>query len=205
MISKHQFIIGVSALVLGCGFFADNQAVAEETDRGEVIAYTCLGCHGIEGYRNAYPSYRVPKLGGQKEAYLVAALQGYKNGTREHTTMNAQAQSLSDEDINAVSAFLATLGTETVESGGSEAVNFEPAQTCVACHGPNGISVSPGWPTLAGQYEDYLAHALKQYRDGTRKDQVMGPLAANLDDKTIAQLAAYFSSLAGLETTKVEP
>ena len=205
MINKHQFIIGVSALVLGCGFFAAKPTLAEETDRGEVIAYTCLGCHGIEGYRNAYPSYRVPKLGGQKEAYLVAALQGYRDGTRKHTTMNAQANSLSDEDINAVSAFLATLGTETVEAGGSEAVNFEPAQTCVACHGPNGISVSPGWPTLAGQYEDYLVHSLQQYRDGTRSNQVMGPLAANLDDKTIAQLAAYFSSLEGLETTKVEP
>ena len=84
-------------------------------------------------------------------------------------------------------------------------MSFEPAQTCVACHGPNGISVSPGWPTLAGQYEDYLVHSLQQYRDGTRSNQVMGPLAANLDDKTIAQLAAYFSSLEGLETTKVEP
>ena len=42
---------------------------------GKPLAYTCLGCHGIEGYRNAYPSYRVPKLGGQKAAYLVAASQ----------------------------------------------------------------------------------------------------------------------------------
>jgi cytochrome c553 len=201
VISKQKLIAGISSFAIVCGFFAHNSVVASDADRGEVIAYSCLGCHGIDGYRNAYPSYRVPKLGGQKEAYLVVALQGYREGTREHPTMNAQAQSLSDEDIKATAAFLATLGTETVTAGGSTGTNFEPAQTCVACHGQNGISVSPGWPTLAGQHEDYLVHSLKQYRDGTRKDQVMGPLAAALDDKTIAQLAAYFASLEGLETT----
>ena len=203
MINKQKLITGLSALILASGFIVHG-AVADDAERGEVIAYSCLGCHGIDGYRNAYPSYRVPKLGGQKEAYLVVALQGYRDGTREHPTMNAQAESLSDEDIQATAAFLATLGTDTVEAGGSSGTSFAPAQTCVACHGQNGISVSPGWPTLAGQHEDYLEHALRQYRDGDRKDQVMGPLAAGLDDATIAQLAAYFASLKGLETTAVE-
>ncbi|MDH3976998.1 MAG: cytochrome c, partial [Gammaproteobacteria bacterium] len=46
---------------------------AGDAERGEVLADTCLGCHGIPGYRNAYPSYRVPKLGGQHEDYLVSA------------------------------------------------------------------------------------------------------------------------------------
>lgn len=201
MISKHKLIAGISSLVIVCGFFAHHSVGASDADRGEVIAYSCLGCHGIDGYRNAYPSYRVPKLGGQKEAYLVVALQGYRDGTREHPTMNAQARSLSDDDIKATAAYLATLGTATVAAGGTTGTSFDPAQTCVACHGQNGISVSPGWPTLAGQHEDYLVHSLKQYRDGTRADQVMGPLAAALDDATIAQLAAYFASLEGLETT----
>ncbi|MGI9199710.1 MAG: c-type cytochrome [Woeseiaceae bacterium] len=204
MISRHKLITGVSALILASGFFAHSSSVAGDAERGEVIAYSCLGCHGIEGYRNAYPSYRVPKLGGQKEAYLVAALRGYKEGTRAHPTMSAQATSLTDEEIEDTAAYFATLGTETVAAGGSSGASFAPAQTCVACHGQNGISVSPGWPTLAGQHEDYLVHSLRQYRDGTRKDQVMGPLAAGLDDATIAQLATYFASLEGLETTAVE-
>ncbi|MGI9222415.1 MAG: c-type cytochrome [Woeseiaceae bacterium] len=203
MINKQKLITGLSALILASGFIVHG-AVADDAERGKVIAYSCLGCHGIDGYRNAYPSYRVPKLGGQKEAYLVAALQGYRDGTREHPTMNAQSASLSDEDIKATAGYLATLGTDTVAGGGSDGTSFAPAQTCVACHGQNGISVSPGWPTLAGQHEDYLEHSLKQYRDGGRKDQVMGPLAAGLDDATIAQLAAYFASLKGLETTAVE-
>jgi cytochrome c553 len=175
-----------------------------DAERGKSLGYTCLGCHGIEGYRNAYPSYRVPKLGGQKATYLTIALQGYRDGMRTHPTMNAQASSLSDQDIADVTAYLASLGDTTVAAGGSEGTGFEPAQTCVACHGQNGISLSPSWPTLAGQHEDYLVHALNQYRSGARKDPVMGPMAASLSEEAVQQVAKYFASLAGLETTKVE-
>lgn len=180
-------------------------ALAEgDPESGKEIGYTCLGCHGIEGYRNMYPSYRVPKLGGQKAAYLVVALTGYRNGTREHPTMVAQAQSLSDQDIEDVAAYLATLGAATVEAGGGEAPAFDKAATCAACHGQNGIGASPVWPTLAGQHEDYIVHALNQYRDGTRKDPVMAPMAAPLTDADVKQLAAYFSGLKGLQTTLPE-
>ena len=57
------------------------------------------------------------------------------------------------------------------------------------------------WPTLAGQHEDYLLYALRQYRDGSRKDPVMAPMAATLSEDDVALLARYFSSLEGLETT----
>ena len=77
----------------------------------------------------------------------------------------------------------------------------EAAATCVACHGQNGIGLSPAWPTLAGQYEDYLAHSLQQYRDGTRSEAVMAALAAPLSDADIQLLARYYASLDGLETT----
>lgn len=204
VIIKDKIAQSLSLLIAVSGIFAFGSSVAGDVERGEVIAYSCLGCHGIEGYRNAYPSYRVPKLGGQKEAYLVAALQGYRDGTRKHTTMNAQAQSLSEQEIQDVAAYIATLNTDTVMSGGSQGGSFAAAQSCAACHGQNGISVSPGWPTLAGQYEDYLVHALTQYRDGVRENAVMGPLAMNLSDADIAALAAWFASLEGLETTDVE-
>lgn len=173
--------------------------------RGETLGYTCLGCHGVDGYRNAYPSYRVPKLGGQKAAYLVVALQGYRAGTRSHPTMAAQAESLTDQQIDDIAAYLAGLGAETVAAGGSTVVpSLEETATCVACHGQNGISLSPTWPTLAGQHEDYLVHALNQYRDGTRKDAVMAPLAAALSDDDVALLSKYYARLDGLETTKAE-
>jgi cytochrome c553 len=187
----------IAALLLLTG-----AAAAEgDPEAGAAIGYSCLGCHGIEGYRNAYPSFRVPKLGGQTATYLEIALRGYRDGMREHPTMVAQAASLSDQQIADVAAFLASLGSETVEAGGEQAPSFEKAAACAACHGQNGISVSPPWPTLAGQHEEYLVHALNQYRDGSRKDPVMSPMAAPLTDEDVKLLAMYFSSLKGLETT----
>ena len=204
MIRKHRFVTTFAALILISGIFAQSASADGDVARGEILGYTCLGCHGVDGYRNAYPSYRVPKLGGQKANYLIVALQGYRNGTRDHPTMTAQASSLSDQDIEDTAAYLATLGADTVAGGGDSGTSFEAAQTCVACHGQNGISLSPGWPTLAGQHEDYLEHALNQYRDGARQDPVMSPLVADMSDQTISQLAAYFASLEGLETSEVE-
>lgn len=77
-------------------------------DAGRVKANTCMGCHGIPGYTNAYPTYRVPMLGGQSPEYIVSALQAYKKGERPHKTMQGQAASLSDGDIEDIAAFLAT-------------------------------------------------------------------------------------------------
>ena len=183
--------------------FAQTAIAEGDAVRGEELAYTCLGCHGIEGYRNAYPSFRVPKLGGQKAAYIVAAVKGYRSGERQHPTMNAQAESLEDQDVEDIAAYLAALGTETVESGGMQnPPSLDKAATCVACHSPNGISVTPMYPTLAGQHEDYLVHSLKAYRDGERTNMIMAPMAAALTDADIKLLAKFYASMPGLETTK---
>ena len=66
---------------------------------------------------------------------------------------------------------------------------------CAACHGPEGISVNPMWPNLAGQQEMYLTKQIKAFRDGTRKDPSMAPMVAGLTDDDAANLAAYYSSL----------
>ena len=194
----------IATLCLTGAFFAPAASAEGNVERGEDLAYTCLGCHGIAGYRNAYPSYRVPKLGGQKAAYISVALRGYRNGTREHPTMVAQAESLTDQDIEDLSAYFASFENETIAAGGSEGIALEAAATCVACHGQNGIGLSPTWPSLAGQHEDYLVNSLMGYRDGKRGDPVMMPMAANLSDQDIKLLARYYAGLEGLETTVVE-
>lgn len=76
---------------------------------GKRKAETCLGCHGIPGYGNVYPSYDVPKLGGQSEAYIVAALKAYKDKQRWHPTMQGQASTLSPEDMADMAAYFASL------------------------------------------------------------------------------------------------
>lgn len=194
----------LATLLVSCAMFAQPALAAGDAESGETLAYTCLGCHGIKGYRNAYPSYRVPKLGGQKAAYIVLALQGYRDGLREHPTMQAQAETLTDQQMEDIAAYLATLNNGTVKDGGSDNVSLEAAATCVACHGQNGIAVSPAWPTLAGQHEEYLEHSLNAYRNGMRKDAVMTQMAAALTDADVDLLARYYSRLKGLETTLPE-
>lgn len=74
---------------------------------GKTKAIPCMGCHGIPGYFSVYPSYHVPRVGGQHAKYIVAALKAYKNGDRSHKTMRAQAATLSEEDMADIAAFFA--------------------------------------------------------------------------------------------------
>jgi len=67
--------------------------------------------------------------------------------------------------------------------------------TCAACHGPQGIAMIPMYPHLAGQNEQYLVLQLKAFRDETRKNMLMTPMAKGLSDKDIDNLAAYYASL----------
>ena len=83
-----------------------------DPEKGKALFYTCTGCHGIADYKNAYPTYRVPKVGGQNEAYLVAALNAYKKGERKHPTMQAQAESFSDQEIADIAAYLSSVKNE---------------------------------------------------------------------------------------------
>jgi cytochrome c553 len=88
---------------------AQAAAPAGDAGRGHMLTYTCQGCHGIAGYKNAYPNYHVPKIGGQSTVYLVNSLTEYRKGTRKHPTMQAQAQSFSDQDIADIATFLSGL------------------------------------------------------------------------------------------------
>src|SRR5882757_10417563 len=101
---------------------------------GQKKFYTCVGCHGIENYKNAYPDYDVPKLRHQNAAYIIFALQEYKSGERPHPTMHAQASSLSDQDMEDIAAYLQ--GGDPVKPSAT-VVGTVPAQVapCAACHG----------------------------------------------------------------------
>ena len=102
-----------ACLALALPFAATAQtakpAEGKSTETGAELTYTCQGCHGLTGYKNAYPNYHVPRIGGQSQQYLVNALTEYKKGTRKHPTMQAQATSFSDEDIAAIAAYLSSL------------------------------------------------------------------------------------------------
>ena len=69
------------------------------------------------------------------------------------------------------------------------------AATCVSCHGANGISIAPNYPNLACQKEKYLVKAIKEYKNGDRKDPMMKPMVMSLSDTDIENVAAFFSTL----------
>lgn len=163
-----------------------------DPERGRQLSYTCYGCHGVPSYKNVYPTYSVPKLQGQFADYLVIALQAYREGERSHSTMHSQAASLTDQDMQDIAAFLAGKPLEA----GNPPEGKAPAKAtelCVACHGTDGVGITPQYPSLAGQYADYLARALKDYRDGGRKNPIMGGFVANLSDADIKALADYYA------------
>ena len=79
---------------------------------GKIKAYTCTGCHGIASYKNIYPTYHVPRIGGQNKEYLVIALKAFQSGERQHKTMNLQAEALSDQDIEDIAVYLSAQTNE---------------------------------------------------------------------------------------------
>ena len=81
---------------------------------------------------------------------------------------------------------------------GNAAVGQKKAATCAACHGPDGHSVDPNYPNLAGQYRSYLVKALTDYRAGRRSNVIMAGFASQLSNQDIDDLAAWFSSQQGL-------
>lgn len=96
-----------------------------------------------------------------------------------------------------VAALLAVTLPAAAASGDAEVGRKLSAQ-CAPCHGPNGISVSPAFPNIAGQYQDYIEKALSHYKNGKRKNPIMSQQVEKLTPKMMTDLAAYFSSQEGL-------
>lgn len=189
----------VLALVVFC-LLLGGTAQAGDPEAGAQKAYTCLGCHGVKHYVNTYPTFHVPKIAGQHEAYIIAALKSYRSKTRGHRTMQANANLLTDTDIEDIAAYFASQAGKEPKKIPAEA-GIEEAKTCAACHGTNGNSDQPTNPKLAGQYESYIRHALNSYRSGERQNAIMGGFASQLSDADIKKLAKYFSSQKGTIAT----
>jgi cytochrome c553 len=104
----------LALVALACAGVASAQAPAGDANRGRERVQKCQGCHGIAGWRTAFPEvYHVPKLAGQHAQYLAGALQAYKSGARNHPSMKAIAATLSDEDIADLAAYYAQPATTT--------------------------------------------------------------------------------------------
>lgn len=99
-------ILTIACLMIGMMTAAH---AAGDANMGRAKAETCLGCHGITNYKNAYPTFHVPKLAGQGADYIVSALKAYKAGNRPHATMHSQAYDLTEEDMADIAAYFESL------------------------------------------------------------------------------------------------
>ena len=162
---------------------------------GKKKAAACAACHGKDGVS---ANAQWPSLAGQPAPYLAASLRAYRAGSRPNALMAAPAKTLSDRDIEDVSAYFASLSCRrgaparpTEQAAGGNA----KAAACAACHGARGLSSNPAWPHLAGQQQAYLAEALKAYRGEARRGTAMSGLAKPLSDGDISELAAHYAAL----------
>jgi cytochrome c553 len=193
--------LGAISAALACGALA-SAALAQSPPvngnpaRGKVLSQTCLGCHGVNGYRNAYPNYEVPKLWGQSPDYIVTALEEYKSGVqRTHPTMHAQASELSEQEMEDIAAYFGSQPLRRETTPASAHTPPAAAAVCVACHGADGVGVVAQYPSLAGQHPDYLVQAIREYKDGARKNPVMVGMSTPVTEDNLWVIADYYASL----------
>ena len=155
-------------------------ATPDPVQAGKSAAATCGGCHG-EGGVGKIPG--MPSLAGLDPKYLVSAMRAYKSGQRKNDMMAGALAKATETEINNIALYYALqkpLRTENPAPGDQAAGKAPPAR-CAGCHGEQGVSENPAIPSLAGQDAQYFVVALKDYKDGSRRDEPMKGLVAQLE------------------------
>ena len=209
----NKFLSSMSALVVACvtTFSVNAQDIKGDVKAGEKKISMCIGCHGIAGYQSSFPEiYKVPKISGQGEKYIVAALNGYKKGDRKHPSMRGIADNLTDQDMADIGAYYNAHGKAAsaaelpkAPDGNARVTALVAKGACVSCHGDNfNKPIDPSYPKIAGQHGDYLFVALKSYKiEGNstwgRNNGVMAGIAKQYSNDELKELAKYVSALPG--------
>lgn len=193
-------LILASLLLAACG--KEQPPAAPEAPKADlaagkaVAAAKCVACHGLDG-KSTGPD--IPHLASQKEAYLVHALEQYRQDVRPHAALQALSKELSPADEINVAAYYASQapvmpaegaasGTDPVSAGKADAA------ACGACHGADGNSKIKGTPSLAGQHPGFIVAAMQAYAANTRKDASMAKQVTGLDQTRMENIAHYFAA-----------
>lgn len=162
-------------------------------EAGEFIAERCNSCHGPSG--SSEKDNIIPSLAAMPPEYFIYSLKTYFNGKRNHEIMKVFKDSLGEQEIKQLAAYYAVQTPKKPprpEKGNTNAGELAAAD-CAGCHGLDGNSLNPEIPHLSGQPSEYLAKAMKYYRDGIRKDPLMSDALHRMSDNKIIDLAAYYS------------
>ena len=175
-------------------------AAAGDAEAGAAKAQTCAGCHGAQGVS---AMQAVPSLAGQQDKFLQWQLVFFRSGRRNNPIMTPMAGTLSDEDVRNLGAYFATLPPASPPSQDPDpalhatGAALAEQHHCAACH-TDAFTGQQAAARLADQREDYLVHALSDYRSGSRPSTgvaAMTEAASGLSDSDIAALAHYLATL----------
>jgi cytochrome c553 len=168
-------------------------AKLDPVQAGKAAAAGCAGCHGDAGVSKT-PG--MPSLIGLDPKYLLAAMKGYKSGQRKHEMMKTMLSAITEADLNNIALYYALQkpARAPTPNPGDKAAGKAAAAACAGCHGDVGVSGNPATPSLAGQDAQYVAAAMRGYKDGSRSDETMKALAAALDDNGMKNLAAFYAA-----------
>ena len=196
--------VALSAALLGCpdqdtsSSKTSGATPAADLAAGKAFAEReCKGCHGVDGRGTAAG---IPHLAAQRERYLIAAVDAYKQGKRYHAALKQMAGRMTDADTRNVTAYYANL-PPVPDATGSAGQLFSPfeagkklAAECTTCHGEAGNSKTSGTPNLAGQQPRYLVVATQEYLHAERKQSPMHPMLRALGKLEMESLALFFAS-----------
>jgi cytochrome c553 len=169
-------------------------AKPDPAQAGKAAAVGCAGCHGDAGVSKT-PG--MPSLVGLDPKYLVAVMKAYKGGQRKHEMMKTMLSAITEVDLNSIALYYALQKPARAQNpnpGDQAAGKAAAAAACAGCHGDQGVSGNPATPSLAGQDAQYLAAALRAYKDAARSDETMKALAEPLDDNAMKNLAAFYAA-----------
>ncbi len=200
MMNKKSFALALGLSALSFSVTSQAASVASGKDAFEA----CRGCHVSPGASNVYPTYYVPKIGGQVAAYTVSALKAYQSAGRSHGTMMANTQEMSEQTMEDIAEYLATDkggSKRAISNHGDIAHGKKLSGTCMGCHNDDTTAGSSN-PRLAGQHANYLEKAMQEYKAGTRPSPLMQSMLQTLSEDDMKDLAAYFTSLQGLTAVK---
>ena len=157
----------------------------------------CLACHGEKG-QSEQPE--VPSLGAQPAFYVMVQLYMFRERLRTIEIMNAMTQGLTDDDLRSMADVIAKLPPPRPVEEPGDPVRLERARAliqqnrCNFCHNPD-FSGAQQVPRLAGQREDYLVKALREYKNNTRRsyDAAMGDVLYEISDEQLLDLAYFLA------------
>ena len=199
--------------VAGIAVAESDAAIKLRSGRGDPVAgneksLLCQGCHGEKGISI---DGLIPSLAGQYGPYITKELRNYQAGTRSHQIMNAMAATISDEDLDDISAYFAS--QPMMKGNGATKINevgkklylrgdiSRMVLACVNCHGVNGKGLTPNtsmFPILGGQQKEYLRLQLLNFKTGDRTNSpngIMITISKKLTEAELEALADYISGL----------